>query len=232
MRPGRVVVVSSLPGLALLGVLQASPPPVQAPAQGQGAVVVRVTTDGRPVVLPARPRPAVPAPPPTKAVPRPSPRATSTIAAPEPVIARPAPPDTYPFKHDTTGEADPWGFTKRQCVSYVAWRLAEAARPLDNARDQWGSALQWDETAARLGRTVTSRPSVGAVAHWNAGERGVAWTSGSGRADGWFTAGGYGHVAWVTKAYADGSVQVAQYNGSGDRSFSTLRVRAPRYLLL
>ena len=30
----------------------------------------------------------------------------------------------------------------------------------------------------------------------------------------------------------DGSVQVAQYNGTGDRAYSTMRVRAPRYLYL
>ena len=36
----------------------------------------------------------------------------------------------------------------------------------------------------------------------------------------------------LTKVYSDGSVQVAQYNGDGSRSYSTMRVKAPRYLRL
>ena len=78
--------------------------------------------------------------------------------------------------------------------------------------------------------TVTSRPAVGSVAQWNAGERSTAYVSGSPR--GSFFAGSYGHVAWVTKVWSDGSVTVAQYNGDGSRSYSTMRVRAPRFLRL
>jgi surface antigen len=34
----------------------------------------------------------------------------------------------------------------------------------------------------------------------------------------------------VTHVYSDGSVQIEQYNMSGTRSYSTMRVKAPRYL--
>jgi surface antigen len=114
-------------------------------------------------------------------------------------------------------------------VSYVAWRLADAGRPIDNGTQGWGSALDWDEAAQRLGYTVTSRPAVGSVAHWDAHESSTYYANGG---TGSFVAGSMGHVAWVTKVYSDGSVQVAQYNGSGDREYSTMHVRAPRYLRL
>jgi surface antigen len=144
----------------------------------------------------------------------------ATVAAPR--------ADGYPWASDTSGGSDPWGFTKRQCVSYVAWRLAGAGRPVV-ARDGWGSALTWDDVAEQRGVAVGTTPHVGAVAQWNAGESSPLWVDG-GR--GTWTAGSYGHVALVTQVYADGSVLVAQYNGTGERSFSTMRVRAPRYLSL
>jgi surface antigen len=130
----------------------------------------------------------------------------------------------YPWATDTSGGHDPWGFTKRQCVSYVAWRLARVGRPV-YARQGWGSASGWDDVARRRGVTVTTRPAVGSVAQWNAGES-------SRVPHGTFTAGAYGHVAWVTAVYADGSVQVSQYNGTGTRSWSSMRVFAPRFLRL
>jgi surface antigen len=136
---------------------------------------------------------------------------------------------SYPWASDTSGGNDTWGFTKRQCVSYVAWRLSRVGRPVWS-RDGWGSASSWDDVARRRGVTVTTRPAVGSVAQWNAGERSTSYVSGSPR--GTFYAGSYGHVAWVTQVYSDGTVQVAQYNGNGSRSYSTMRVKAPRYLRL
>lgn len=148
---------------------------------------------------------------------------TVTSTAPRPHVST-----GYPWASDTTGGHDLWGFTRRQCVSYVAWRLAQVGRPV-YARQGWGSASGWDDVARRRGVTVTSRPAVGSVAQWNAGES-SRLVMGSAR--GTFAAGSYGHVAWVTHVYADGSVQVAQYNGTGTRSYSTMRVFAPRFLRL
>ena len=45
-------------------------------------------------------------------------------------------------------------------------------------------------------------------------------------------AGSYGHVAYVEAVYADGSVRLAQYNMYGNRSYSLMRAKAPRYLYL
>ena len=138
--------------------------------------------------------------------------------------------DDYPFRTDTTGSADRWGFTKRQCVSFVAWRMEQRRHPLSNVRQRWGKAAGWDEAALRLGYRAGTRPVAGAVAHWNAGERSPYYTAGSTRANGTMTAGGYGHVGYVRGVYSDGSVSVEQYNGTGDRRYSVVRVKAPRYL--
>lgn len=135
----------------------------------------------------------------------------------------------YPWASDTTGGHDPWGFTRRQCVSYVAWRLDRAGRPV-RTRQGWGSASNWDDVARRRGVTVTSRPALGSVAHWDAGDQSRLYGSGSAR--GTFVAGSYGHVGWVTEVFSDGSVRVAQYNGDGSRAYSTMRVVAPRFLRL
>ena len=138
--------------------------------------------------------------------------------------------DDYPYRTDTTNASDPWGFTKRQCVSFAAWRLHQAGRPLKNVTEQWNNARTWDDTARRLGYRVTSRPVRGAVAQWNAGERSAYYANGSSRPNGTVTAGSYGHVAVVKKVFDDGSVLVEQYNMGSDRRYGTMRLKAPRYL--
>lgn len=255
MRSGRAAVHTALPLLALVGLagLAALRPAAPVPLAGAGVGSVtpvvegRILTDGhpQPVALPAVRRVLAAPRPAAVAGPRPATRAVRHLAirsAPAATARQPAPTavprtrtatrDSYPYATDTGGGSDPWGFTKRQCVSYVAWRLAQVGRPIDNARQGWGSALDWDDTAARLGYAISSRPTVGAVAQWNADEHSAYWSGASSSSDGTFVAGAVGHVAWVTAVYSDGSVQVAQYNGTGDRSYSTMRVKAPRYLSL
>jgi len=138
--------------------------------------------------------------------------------------------DDYPWRTSTVNAADRWGFTQRQCVSFVAWREAQAGHPINNATQRWGSALDWDAAAVRLGKRISSRPVRGAIAHWNAYERSPWWANGSSVANGYLTAGGYGHVGWVRSVNADGSAVVEQYNMNGNRSYSVTRVKAPRYI--
>lgn len=138
--------------------------------------------------------------------------------------------DDYPYRAYTSNVADRWGFTVRQCVSFVAWREAQAGRPMDNATQHWGSAVSWDETALRLGVRISTRPVVGAIAQWNANERSAWYANGSTVANGSVTAGPYGHVGYVKYVYADGSALVEQYNMFGNRSYSAMRLKAPRYL--
>ena len=160
---------------------------------------------------------------------------TTTQPAKQPTTSQSAQPwgtNDYPYKSQSDFYAmDKWGFTERQCVSFAAWRLAQHGDTINNS-DNWGSAYSWDEAARRLGKTVTTKAHVGAIAQWNANESGAYYSKGSTTPNGHFTAGGYGHVGWVKQVYADGSALVEQYNMGGDRSYSTMRVKAPRYLVL
>lgn len=147
-----------------------------------------------------------------------------------PLSAARASGDDYPWRTDTTNTADPFGFTKRQCVSFAAWELYQHGHRISNATQHWGSAYHWDDAARALGKVVTTRPKAGAVAQWEPYEKSTYYPSTGG--SGWIQAGGYGHVAYVTGIYSDGSVRVEQYNLFGSRSYSAMRVRAPRYLYI
>jgi surface antigen len=136
----------------------------------------------------------------------------------------------YPYRYDTQNRADRWGFTTRQCVSFAAWRLEQGRHPISNKTNVWGNAYHWDDAARARHIPVSSRPKVGSIAQWNANERSAYYAPNGGV--GTITAGGYGHVAYVAKVYSDGSVLIEQYNMSGNRSYSTMRVKAPRYLYL
>lgn len=138
--------------------------------------------------------------------------------------------DDYRYRTDSTQKADPWGFTMRQCVSFVAWRMYQYKRPITNSTEHWGSAYHWDEAARALGRTVSTKPKVGAIAQWNAGESSPYY--GANGAVGTMRAGSYGHVAYVMGVYGDGSVKVEQYNVGGNRAYSQMRVKAPRYIYI
>ena len=204
-------------------------------------LITRRTSTAKPALQPA-PQPARPAPV-AKPAPKPAPKpAASPSAAPKPApkptssptAAQSAPSargDDYPWRTDTTNYVDDWGFTRRQCVSFAAFRLAQRGQALDNRTQHWGSALTWDDTAAGQGVAVSGKPRVGAIAQWNAGESSPAYVKGSSTPNAHFAAGSYGHVAYVAGVYADGSVLVEQYNGDGGRSYSTLRLKAPRYLI-
>jgi surface antigen len=136
--------------------------------------------------------------------------------------------DDYPWRTDTSYTNDSFGFVKRQCVSYAAWRLYKAGHRISNSSGHWGYAYHWDDAARTLGKRVTSTPKVGAIAQWNAYEKSTYYPSSGGT--GTMQAGRYGHVAWVAGVYSNGSVLVRQYNLNGSRSFSQTHVRAPRYI--
>lgn len=141
--------------------------------------------------------------------------------------------DDYPWASTSGTSADSFGFTQRQCVSYAAWRLYKSGHRINNKASYngttyyWGSAYHWDTTAIALHKIVTRTPKVGAIAQWNGYEKSAYYTSSG---VGTFMAGSYGHVAWVAGVYSDGSVLVRQYNVNGARSFSQMRVKAPRFL--
>lgn len=138
--------------------------------------------------------------------------------------------DDYPWRTDASRSSDPYGFTKRQCVSFVAWRTAQRGHVLHNPGQRWGNAEDWDNAARRLRVGIGPRAVVGAVAHWNEAESSPLYSTRTAQHAGRMRAGAYGHVAYVEQVHADGSVTISHYNGDGRRTYSVARVRAPRYL--
>jgi surface antigen len=144
----------------------------------------------------------------------------------------------YPYAGQVNPVAiDRWGSTKRQCTGYVTWALNAMGVDFgvtDRARNgrtvRFLSASSWAKAARRGGWTVSHTPVVGAVAQWNANET-SHWRVGGVPESA--SAGRDGHVGIVTKVYRDGTVLVSQYNaGRPGRSYSALRMRAPRYLYI
>ncbi len=142
--------------------------------------------------------------------------------------------NAYPWAWDTTNGSDPYGLTKRQCVSYAAWYLNSHGTPFGydtkgpKGMAVFGDATTWDSAARKVGFTVSATPRVGAIAQWHSDEH-TTWAI----PGGWetFTAGQYGHVAIVTKVLPNGNVDLAQYNLWNSRSFSTVtNYKAPRYI--
>ncbi len=86
---------------------------------------------------------------------------------------------------------DNWGMYNRECVSYVAWKIAATGRDMP----YWGgrgNANQWPNNAIRAGIPTGSTPRVGSAAVMYAGY--------------------YGHIMYVEGINGDGTVHVSQFN--------------------
>ncbi len=86
---------------------------------------------------------------------------------------------------------DPWGLYTRECVSYVAWKIASTGRFVPHFGGA-GNANQWPGTAGAYGIGSGYEPRVGAAAVWNVGY--------------------YGHVMYVESVNGDGTITVSDYN--------------------
>lgn len=100
-----------------------------------------------------------------------------------------------------------------ECVSYVGWKAYEWYR----IYLAWGDANTWDDNGRSLGYVVNNTPAEGSI-----GQRDF---------------GRYGHVFWVEKVYADGSIDVTDYNWNvdgrfGARHMSAAAARAWNYIHL
>lgn len=91
---------------------------------------------------------------------------------------------------------DNWGMYNRECVSYVAWKIASTGRYMPGwGWQSMGNAAQWP-AAASGSIPQGSTPRVGSAA---------VWGSSAGL-------GPLGHVAYVEVVNSDGSIEVSQYN--------------------
>lgn len=86
---------------------------------------------------------------------------------------------------------DNWGMYNRECVSYVAYKIAASGRymPFWGGR---GHAYQWPDNAASAGIPTGSTPKTGAAAIMYGGP--------------------YGHVMYVESVNSDGTITVSDYN--------------------
>lgn len=153
---------------------------------------------------------------------RPESAASADTAAP------PASSAEIPYPYNTSTRIGPWGFYTQHATDYVAWRFfqrgisfsANMAGPGGKV-GHFGDPSMWPVNAAAIGFKVDARPTVGSIAQWGAGEQGAPGT---------------GHVAYVERVNADGSVVVSEFDWSVAHGYSqrgqagTSAVRAPRYI--
>lgn len=86
---------------------------------------------------------------------------------------------------------DNWGLYTRECVSYVAWKVANSGRYVPHFGGR-GHAYQWPTTTAAHGISNGSTPKVGSAAVQYGGP--------------------YGHVMYVEAVHGDGTITVSDYN--------------------
>ena len=113
-----------------------------------------------------------------------------------------------PNEKDCKYENDPWGFFKRQCTSFVAWKMrtANGVDFFNGMKGGWfGNANNWGPNAERIGYIVNKTPAVGSI----------AW---------WINSNG-GHVAWVSRVDVTG-VYVEEYNDDFNGNYRTGPIRS------
>lgn len=114
---------------------------------------------------------------------------------------------------------DPWRTYKRECVSFVAYRVNKQMgwkegqphlfTPSALGLDRFGNATYWKDNLGKAGYKTDDIPAIGAI----------AWFKGNGG----YHAGPMGHVAMVSETHDDGTVSIEQYNRKA-WSYSTARI--------
>lgn len=141
--------------------------------------------------------------------------------------------DDYPYR-DPAGDCawcagsadpgpDPWSLYKRECVSFVAWRMNQQMGWKEGSEYPFtpgklgigllGNAAEWKGNLAQAGYVTDKTPKAGAIAWWGAyGATGI---------------GEAGHVAVVKKVNSDGTVDIEQYNAwPKEHAYSTQTIPA------
>lgn len=98
---------------------------------------------------------------------------------------------------------DNWGMYNRECVSYVAFKIAASGRYMPYWGG-YGNANQWPGNARAAGIPTGSEPRVGSAAVMNVGY--------------------YGHVMYVEGVNGDGSIRVSQFNWGIRGEYSTMNI--------
>ena len=112
--------------------------------------------------------------------------------------------DDYPvYYKNGSQEIDQWRMYSRQCTSFAAFRLSNV-NGFEIPR-AYGNANEWGHRARREGYRVDSVPTIGSIA--------------------WSTAGGYGHVAWVSNVMGD-NIEIEEYNYGYTGSYNKRIIKA------
>lgn len=97
------------------------------------------------------------------------------------------------------------GFAQNNCTAFAAYRIASrlGVHNFSNSYGgtTWGNAGTWDDAARRVGVTVNTTPTVGAIAVNDVHK--------------------VGHVAYVNAVYSDGSFDVEEYNWNNPLAYGT-----------
>lgn len=131
--------------------------------------------------------------------------------------------DDYPFREpagvcawcsnvDAGGAVDPWSLYKRECVSFVAWRINQQMgwqegqpypfTPANMGLSLFGNAAEWSGNLRSAGFVTDTNPTKGSIAWW------AAYASNAS-----ISTGAAGHVGIVTDVdRAAGTVTIEQYN--------------------
>ena len=114
--------------------------------------------------------------------------------------------DDYPAYYKNGSQSiDKWRMYSRQCTSFAAFRLSGVnGFELPGA---YGNAGEWGYRARREGYRVDNTPAIGSIA--------------------WSTAGGYGHVAWVSNVMGD-NIEIEEYNYDYKGNYNKRIVKANR----
>ena len=114
--------------------------------------------------------------------------------------------DDYPAYYKNGSQTiDKWRMYSRQCTSFAAFRLSSVnGFELPGA---YGNANEWGYRARREGYRVDNIPAIGSIA--------------------WSTAGGYGHVAWVSNVMGD-NIEIEEYNYDYKGNYNKRIVKASK----
>lgn len=107
---------------------------------------------------------------------------------------------------------DPWSLYKRECVSFVAWRINQQMgwkegqeypfTPAKMGLALFGNAAEWSGNLRSAGYTTDTNPTPGSIAWWDSNASNSSIQTGSA-----------GHVGIVLSAdTAAGTVTIEQYN--------------------
>jgi surface antigen len=107
---------------------------------------------------------------------------------------------TYTLNGVVYGESDPWGYSVRNCTSYVAEKISQefSGRNISG----WGNASNWKNAAVAAHYPLDTTPQVGDIAVWV------------------HAAGGLGHVAYVYSV-SNGVATFDEYNVAETGDFTS-----------